>query len=83
MCTDFEINRYKIDEFRKTCKNRMFYLTSRDAKTVRRTDSYVMAGRIFLIDILIRNNLQPTRSLHDFRCKSYGSKSGFNVFDDL
>ena len=34
MCTDFEINCYKIDEFRK---HRMFYLTSRDAQTVRRT----------------------------------------------
>ena len=36
VCTDFEISRYKIDEFRKHAKI-VFYLTSRDAKTVRRT----------------------------------------------
>ena len=39
VCINFEINRYKIDEFRKHAKNRMF--------------------------------------------KSYGSDSGFNVFDNL
>ena len=31
VCTDFEINRYKIDEVRKYAKI-VFYLTSRDAK---------------------------------------------------
>ena len=36
VCTNFEINRYKIDEVRKYAKI-VFYLTSRDAKTVRRT----------------------------------------------
>ena len=25
----------------------------------------------------------PTRNLYDFRCKSYGANSGFNVLDDL
>ena len=34
VCTDFEINRYKIDEVRKYAKI-VFYLTSRDAKTLR------------------------------------------------
>ena len=29
------------------------------------------------------NILQTTRSLYDFRFKSYGLNSGFNVFDDL
>ena len=33
VCTNFEINRYKIEEFRKHAKI-VFYLTSRDAKTV-------------------------------------------------
>ena len=28
VCTDFEINRYKIDQVRKYAKNHMFYLTS-------------------------------------------------------
>ena len=37
VCTDFEINRYKIDEFRKHAKKIMFYLTSCDAKMVHRT----------------------------------------------
>ena len=36
VCTNFEINRYKIDEFRKHAKI-VFYLTSRETKTVRRT----------------------------------------------
>ena len=36
VCTDFEINRYKIEEFRKHVKI-VFDLTSCDAKTVRRT----------------------------------------------
>ena len=31
MCTDFEINRYKIDVFRKHAKI-VFYMRSRDAK---------------------------------------------------
>ena len=34
VCTDFEINRYKFDEVRKYAKI-VFYLTSRDAKTLR------------------------------------------------
>ena len=33
VCTDFEIKRYKIDEVRKYAKI-VFYLTSRDAKTL-------------------------------------------------
>ena len=36
VCTDFEINRFRIGEVRKYAKI-VFYLTSRDAKTVRRT----------------------------------------------
>ena len=36
VCTDFEINRIRIDEVRNYAKKK-FYLTSRDAKTVRRT----------------------------------------------
>ena len=35
VCTDFEINRYKIDQVIKYAKI-VFYLTSRDAKTERR-----------------------------------------------
>ena len=34
VCTDFEINPYKIDEVRKYAKI-VFYLTPRDAKTLR------------------------------------------------
>ena len=36
-----------------------------------------------LIGIMTRNILKPTRSLYDFRFKSYGSNSGFRVFSDL
>ena len=37
VCTDFEINRYKIEEVRKYAKIVFYliYLTSRDAKTLR------------------------------------------------
>ena len=78
VCTDFEINRYKIDEVRTYAKIAFYliYLTSCDAKTLR----HASWG---LIDILTRNILKPTRSLYDFRFKSYGSNSGFRVFGDL
>ena len=78
---DFEINRYKIDEVRTYAKIAFYfiYLTSCDAK------GYVMrhGNSTLLIDILTRNILKPTRSLYDFRFKSYGSNSGFRVFGDL
>ena len=40
VCTDFEINRYKIDEVRKYANITFYliYLTSRDAKTLRHGD---------------------------------------------
>ena len=71
VCTDFEINPYKIDEVRKYAKI-VFYLTS-----------CVMGTTTLLIRILTRNILKLTRSLYDFRFKSYGSNSGFRVFGDL
>ena len=80
VCTDFEINPYKIDEVRKYAKI-VFYLTPRDAKTLRH--ACVMGTATLLIGILTRNILKLTRSLYDFRFKSYGSNSGFRVFGDL
>ena len=56
-------------------ENIVFYLTSRDITTVRRTS--------WGFDISIRNSLKPTRSLYDFRFKSYGSNCGFHDFGDL
>ena len=44
VCTDFEINRYKIDEVRKYAKI-VFYLTSRDAQTLR----HVMAQIVVFV----------------------------------
>ena len=79
VCTDFEINRYKIYEIRKYAKI-VFYLTSRDAKTLRHAPWGLPT---LLIGILIRNILKPTRGLYDFRFKSDGSNSGFRVFGDL
>ena len=72
VCTDFEINRYKIDEVRQYAKIVFYfiYFTSRDAKTL----GHASWG----LDIL-----KPTRSLYDFRFKSYGSNSGFRVFGGL
>ena len=55
-------------------------LTSCDAKNA---TSCVMGTTTLLIDILTRNILKPTRSLYDFRFRSYGSNSGFRVFGDL
>ena len=68
VCTDFEINRYKIEEVRKYAKIVFYliYLTSRDAKTLRHAS---WGLRHF--------------SLYDFRFKSYGSNSGFRVIGDL
>ena len=66
MCTDFEINRFRIDVMWR--KN---------------ATSCVMGTATLLIDILTRNILKPTRSLYDFRFRSYGSNSGFRVFGDL
>ena len=70
VCTDFEINRYKIDEVRTYAKIAFYliYLTSCDAKR------YVMRHG--------DSDMKPTRSLYDFRFKSYGSNSGFRVFGD-
>ena len=79
VCTDFEINPYKIDEVRKYAKF-VFYLKPRDAKTLRHAS---MGTATLLIGILTRNILKLTRSLYDFRFKSYGSNSGFRVFGDL
>ena len=53
-------------------------LMSCDAKTLRHA-----SWGLLLIDILTRNILKPTRSLYDFRFRSYGSNSGFRVFGDL
>ena len=69
VCTDFEINRYKIDEVRKYAKI-VFYLTSSDAKAVRRTSWALRHWSIFFYQ-------------EHFWFKSYGSNSGFRVFGDL
>ena len=82
VCTDFEINRYIIDEVINFAKIAFYliYLTSCDAKTLRHAS---WGTTTLLIDILTRNILKPTRSLYDFRFRSYGSHSGFRVFGDL
>ena len=51
--------------------------------TQKNATSCVMGTATLLIDILTRNILKPTRSLYDFRFRSYGSHSGFRVFGDL
>ena len=80
VCTNFEINRYKIDEFRKHAKIVCFiwrHVTQK--RYVVRHDGL----GIILIDIFISNILQPTESLYDFRFKRYDSNSGFNVLMTL
>ena len=68
VCTDFEMNRYKIEQFRKHLKNRMFYLMSCDTKLT----LYVMHDGCVMIGIFIRNILKPTRMLYENRLKHYG-----------
>ena len=47
VCTNFEINRYKFDEFRKQAKI-VFYLTSLDAKTTPGTVVFLCFGDLDL-----------------------------------
>ena len=81
VCTDFEINRYKIDEVRTYAKSRFIWFIWRHV--TQNVTSCFMGITTLLIDILTRNILKPTRSLYDFRFKSYGSNSGFRVFGDI
>ena len=83
VCTDFEINRYKIDEVRKYAKIDRVLFDLFDVMWRKNVTSCVMGTPTVLIDILTRNILKPTRSLYDFRFRSYGSHSGFRVFGDL
>ena len=46
VCTNFEINRYKIDEFRRHAII-VYYLTSRDAKTVCHTSWRLFSAGTF------------------------------------
>ena len=79
VCTDFEINRFRIDEVRKyaTIVYFIWRHVTQKRYVVRHGDSTLLIG------ILTRNILKPTKSLYDFRLKSYGSNSGFHVFGDL
>ena len=55
----------------------MFYSTSCDAKTVRRTSWGYTSDMYFDQEHFETNH----RSLYDYRFKGYGSNSGFLVFD--
>ena len=71
VCTDFEINRFRIDEVRKYATIVYFiwrHVTQK--RYVVRHGDYDTADRYL-------------RSLYDFQFKSYGSNSGFRVFSDL
>ena len=76
VCTEF---RFRIDEVRKYAKIVCFIWRQVTQKR------YVVrhGTTTLLIGILTRNIFKPTRSLYDFRFKSYGSNSGFRVFGDL
>ena len=63
VCTNSEINHYKIDEFRKHVKIVCFY----DVTLRKNGTSSAIAAGILVI------------GLYDFRFKSYGSYSGFQV----
>ena len=80
VCTNFEINRYNIDEFRKYAKIVFFIWRHVTQKryVVHRT-SY--GSDALLIYISIRNILPSTRSLYDFRFKSYDPRCVFFLGD--
>ena len=71
----------KLTKLENMQKSRFILFISRHVTQKR----YVMrhGDSTLLIDILTRNILKPTRSLYDFRFRSYGSHSGFRVFGDL
>ena len=79
VCTDFEINRFRIDEVRKYATIVCFIWRHVTQKryVVRHGDSTLLIG------IWANTIFKPTRSLYDFRFKSYGWNSGFHVFGDL
>ena len=70
VCTNFEINRYKIDEFRR----HVYFIW----RHVTQKLYVVHHGAKILLNIW-----KPTRSLYEFPFKSYGSNSGFHDFGDL
>ena len=60
VCTDFEINRFRIDEVRKYAKIVCFIWRHGRDYVLRHGESTLLIG------ILTRNILKPTRSLYDF-----------------
>ena len=60
VCTDFEINRYKIDEVRKYANIAFYstYLTSRDAKNV---TSCIMGTATLLIGIFDKEHFETNQ----------------------
>ena len=56
LSTNFEINWYKIDKFRKHAKIVCFYLTSCDAKTVHRTSLRAFDLVVKLFKQLMKHN---------------------------
>ena len=73
----------------QTCKNRVLFdiMCRKKRHVVCHDGSGCSSDRYFFGKhfryFLIGNILQPPKSLYDFRFKSYGSNSGFNVFMTL
>ena len=70
MCTDFERNR---------CKNRMFYLTSRDAIQYVERHGGSNSSDMYFDQKHFNTNQKSLR----LPVQSYGSNSDFHVFGDL
>ena len=79
MCVDFERNRLRIEDFRKSEKIVCFLWrdVARKRDVVRQS-----AGRLQKRHS-VRNVFQPTRSFYDFRFKSYGPLCDFYKSGDL
>ena len=73
VCTDFTGS-----ELTKLENMQQLYILF-DVTSTQNGTSSVMGTTTLLIGMLTRNMLKSTRSLYDFRLKSYGSNSGFRV----
>ena len=79
MCVDFERNRLRIEDFRKSEKIVCFLWrdVARKRDVVRQSEGRLQKRHS------VRNVFQPTRSFYDFRFKSYGPLCDFYKSGDL
>ena len=78
VCTNFEINRYKIDEFRKHAKIVVLF----DVTGHKNDTSYIM-GLASPYRYFAQEHFETNHTSLSLRFKRYGSNCGFHDFGDL